>query len=423
MKLTREYAQMLDEKDRLATFREQFYLQDDVIYLDGNSLGLLSKKAEISLLSMLDSWKRFGIDGWTKGENPWFYFAEKLGKLSAPLVGAKREEVIVTGSTTSNLHQLVATFFHPKGKRTKILADALNFPSDIYALQSQLRLHDLDPEEHLVRVKSRDGRTLHEEDLIEAMQDDIALIILPSVLYRSGQVHDMECLTKAAHERGITIGFDLCHSIGAIPHELSQWEVDFAFWCNYKHMNGGPGAVGGLYVNESHFELTPGLTGWFGSNKEKQFDMGHTFTKGAGAGAYQLGTPHILSMAPLLGSLEMFQQAGIGNIRRKSLQLTEYMMELVDHELSDHEFMIANPRKADQRGGHILLDHREAARICKALKANNIIPDFRAPNGIRFAPVALYNTFEEVWQAIQLLKSIMEEKQYEKFSNTREVIA
>ena len=254
-----EYAKTLDAADKLAAFRDEFYLTKEMIYMDGNSLGLLSKRAEKSLLDLLNSWKTLGIDGWTEGDNPWFYLSESVGEKMAHLVGGLKNEVIATGSTTTNLHQLVATFYKPSGNKTKILADELNFPSDIYALKSQLTLKGYDPEEHLVQVKSADGRFLSEEAIIEAMTEDIALIVLPGVLYRSGQVLDMERLTAAAQERGIPIGFDLCHSIGAVEHSLHDWGVDFAFWCTYKHLNGGPGSVGGLFVHEKHFGTAPGL--------------------------------------------------------------------------------------------------------------------------------------------------------------------
>jgi len=322
---TLEYAKKLDDQDALKIYRDEFYLQPNVIYMDGNSLGLLSKRAEQSLLSLLDSWKKYGIDGWTQGEHPWFYFSETLSEMCAPLVGASKEEVIITGSTTSNLHQLIASFYHPKGTRTKILADELNFPSDLYAINSQLSLHGFNPTEHMKLVKSRDGDTLNEEDIVESMTEDVALIVLPSVLYRSGQILQMKELTKEAHKRNILIGFDLCHSIGSIPHQLDDWDVDFAFWCNYKHLNGGPGAVGGLYVNRKHFGQKPGLAGWFGSDKEKQFDLSIHMTPAGNASAYQIGTPNILSAAPLYGSLEMFTEAGIDAIRDKSLKLTDYI--------------------------------------------------------------------------------------------------
>ncbi|UOY92297.1 kynureninase [Ectobacillus sp. JY-23] len=423
LQYTLEYAKQLDQEDTLRDFRNEFYLQPNTIYMDGNSLGLLSKRAEKTLLESLEDWKIHGIDGWMQGNHPWFFMAETLGEKLAPLVGAAPEEVVVTGSTTVNLHQLVATFYQPKGKRTKILADELTFPSDIYALQSQLRNHGFDPEDHLIRVKSRDGRCIEEDDIIAAMTDDIALIVLPTVLYRSGQILDMKRLTQEAHQRGILIGFDGCHSVGAIPHAFSEWGVDFAYWCNYKHLNGGPGSVGGLYVNRKHFGTMPGLAGWFGSTKEKQFDMEHTFTPAQSAGAYQIGTPHVLSCAPLLGSLEIFAEAGIENIREKSLKINQYLMDLIEHELPDMGFVIGNPREDVRRGGHISLEHEEAARICKSLKEHGIIPDFRAPNIIRLAPVALYSSYAEVWQVVQILKTIMTEKHYKKYPNTREVVA
>ncbi|MFD1170986.1 kynureninase [Oceanobacillus picturae] len=423
MNTEKSYAKELDQQDELNSFRKEFYLGNDTIYFDGNSLGLLSKRAEQSVLALMASWKEHAIDGWTEGTHPWYYVSEKLGKLSAPLIGAEEDEVIVTGSTTTNLHQLTATFFKPEGKRTKILADELNFPSDIYAIKSQLELKGLDPEEHLVQVKSKNGNTLETTNIVAAMTEDIALIILPSVLYRSGQLLDIQTLTKEAHQRGIMIGFDLCHSIGSIPHHLSEWGVDFAFWCTYKHLNGGPGSVGGLYVNKRHFGKRPGLAGWFSSAKDKQFDMEHTLSPADTAGAYQIGTPHVLSIAPLIGSLEMFQEAGIDRIRDKSLRLTGYLMDLIKSELSSYGFTIANPEDETTRGGHVFLIHPEAARICKALKADGVVPDFRNPNGIRLAPVALYNTFEEVWEMVSRLKKIMDEKSYKDYENKRGVIA
>ncbi|MBS4172645.1 kynureninase [Bacillus sp. FJAT-49736] len=417
------YAKMLDEQDVLAEYKKEFYLKEDTIYLDGNSLGLLSKRAEASCLQILESWKQLGIDGWTNGKYPWFYLSEKLGKLTAPLVGAVPDEVIVTGSTTVNLHQLAATFYKPEGNKTKILADELNFPSDIYALQSQIKLKGLDPSTHLVKVSSRDGRTLNEDDIIAAMTEEIALVVLPGVLYRSGQILDMKRLTEAAHKQNILIGFDLCHSIGAIPHSLHDWDVDFAFWCNYKYLNAGPGSVGGLFVHQNHFGKIPGLAGWFSSKKEVQFDMDHLLTPANAAGTFQIGTPHLLSMAPLIGSLEMFAEAGIDKLRSKSIRLTNYMIELINIELIDFGLTIANPLDESTRGGHVFLEHQEAASICKALKANGVIPDFRAPNGIRFAPVAFYNSYEDVYHAITILKDIMNLKKYREFENTRDVIA
>lgn len=413
----------LDANDSLASFRDLFYLPEDAIYLDGNSLGLLSRPAEQALQALLASWKQYGIDGWMGGQHPWFYLAERLGDAMAGLVGAHPDEVIATGSTTSNLHQLISTFYQPTGQRYKIVADELTFPSDIYALQSQVRLHGFSPEDALIRVASRDGATLSEADLIAAMDDSVALVVLPSVLYRSGQLLDVERLTRAAQERRIPIGFDLCHSIGAVPHQLNAWGVDFAVWCTYKYLNGGPGSVAGLYVNRRHFERDPALTGWFGSDKRVQFDMAHAFTKAADAGSYQLGTPHVLSLAPLIGSLEMFQTAGMEAIRSKSLQLTDYLMARVDAELADFGFRIGNPRESHRRGGHVSLVHPEAVRICKALKKAGVIVDYRAPDVVRLAPIALYTSFADVHEAVGRLRGIMESRAYEQFEKQREVIA
>ncbi|MDL4839740.1 kynureninase [Aquibacillus rhizosphaerae] len=417
------YAKGLDDKDELKYFRDEFYTNPGVIYLDGNSLGLLSKQAETAVSSVMEAWKNLAINGWIEGEHPWFYLSELLGEKLAPLVGSRLNEVVVTGSATGNLHQLIASFYNPSGTKTKILADQLNFPSDIYALKSQLELKGYNASENLIQVESLDGHILCDDDIIEVMTDEIAVVVLPSVLYRSGQILDMKRLTQEAHARNIIIGFDLCHSIGAIPHHLHEWGVDFAFWCNYKHLNGGPGSVGGLFVHEKHFGKKPGLAGWFGSKKDKQFDMEHELTAEEHAGAFQVGTPHILSAAPLIGSLELFEEAGIHRIRNKSLQLTDYLFGLINHELKDHGFVIKSPMSEKQRGAHLFLEHKEAARICKALKAEGVIPDFRAPNGIRIAPIALYNSFSEVWYTVNILKGIMEDETFKKYSNERGVIA
>lgn len=419
--MNRETAIRLDEQDPLKAYRDEFYVKERQYYLDGNSLGLMSKRAENTVLALLESWKQYGIDGWTEGENPWYYLSEKLGGMCAPLVGAKPEEVILTGSTTTNLHQLLTTFYKPEGKKVKILADELNFPTDLYAITSHLAIHGYDAS-YMKLVKSENGHLLREETIIEAMTEDVALVILPGVLYRSGQVLDLEKLTKAAHARDILIGFDLCHSIGSVPHELHEIGADFAFWCNYKHLNGGPGSVAGIFVHEKHFGTRPGLAGWFGSDKAKQFDLDVEMTPAHTAGAYQIGTPHILSLAPIYGSLELFHEVGIEAVRKKSLQLTQFFMDLIDQELSAFGFTMGNPTDGT-RGGHIYLVHEEAARICKALKEAGVTPDFRAPNGIRLAPVALYNSFMDVWEAVQIMKSIMENETYKKFENKRGVVA
>lgn len=423
MKQSKAYALQLDAKDPLHHYKKEFYFPPNSNYMDGNSLGLLSKRAEKSLLEIVKSYKRFGIDGWLKGDNPYFYLAERLGEMTAPLLGALPGEVIVANSTTVNLHQLLATFFRPKGKQTKILTDEFAFPSDMYAIKSQLLFHGLNPDEHLVLVKSRDGKIIYEEDIISAMTDEIAVIVLPTVMYRNGQVLNVNRLTKEAHKRGIIIGFDACHSIGVIPHSFHKDEVDFAVYCNYKYVNGGPGAPAGLFVHKKHFGKTPALAGWFSSDKNTQFDMSHKLKPANNAGAYQIGTPHILSMAPLLGALELINEAGIDRIRKKSLALTEYMIKLIDSELAGMGFSVVTPRSPKARGGHVALQHKEAARICKALKEKGIILDFRPPDIIRLAPVPLYRSFSDVFEVVQTIKKIMLNKDYLKFKNEREVVA
>jgi kynureninase len=411
-----------DETDPFKKYRSEFFLRENQLYMDGNSLGLMSKRAERSLLDMMESWKTLGIDAWTEGSHPWFYFSEKLSEKTAPIIGAKSNEVIVTGSITINLHQMLSTFYQPNGKRKTILADHLTFPSDIYAIKSHLQLRGME-EADLVQVGLAEEHLLSEDEIINKMTPNVALILLPSVLYRSGQLLDIKRITEEANRRGIIIGFDLAHSIGAIPHELHDWGVDFAVWCNYKYLNSGPGGVGGLFVHEKHSNILPGIAGWFGSDKSLQFDMSHTFTPADSAGAFQVGTPHIFSLAPLKGSLEIFEEVGMEAIRKKSLSLTNYLMKGITEQLSNYGFTMINPTEDSSRGGHVALVHPEAARICKALKADDVIPDFRSPNIIRLAPIAFYTSYQDVYHCVQILKVIMEEKRYEKFENTRNVVA
>lgn len=419
------YAASRDRNDPLRGFRERFYLREDRIYLDGNSLGLASRDAEAAVLRALDDWKTLGIDGWTNADRPWFHLGEDLGGLQAELVGAEPDEVVLTGGTTINLHSLVATFYRPEGRRTKILADELNFPSDLYALASQVRLRGYAPEEHLVLAASRDGRTLDEDDLIAAMGDDVALVVLPSVLYRSGQLLDMARLTEAAHRRGIPIGFDCSHSVGSVPHRLHEWDVDFAFWCTYKYLNGGPGAVGSLFVHRRHFGTPPALAGWWGYDKARQFDMALDFAPAAGAGAWQIGTPSVLSAAALYGALGIFREAGIERVRARSLDLTDYLMYLIDELLValPYGFAVGTPREAARRGGHVALEHSDAIRICKALKARGVIPDFRFPNVIRLAPIALYTTYAELWRTVAILRDIVDRGEHLAYSAERDAVA
>jgi kynureninase len=342
------------------------------------------------------------------------------------LLGAEPESVVVTGTTTVNQHALTATFYLPVDRRRKIVATALDFPSDVYALQSLIQLHGGDPERDLVLVPSLDGRTIAEEDVIAALTADVALALLPAVLYRSGQLLDMALLATVARERGISLGFDCSHSAGAVPHHFDAWGVDWAFWCSYKYLNAGPGATGGLYVNRRHWGTTPGLAGWWGYDKERQFDMVHTWQGAAAAGAWQISTPSLLASAPLRGSLRLFHEAGIEALRAKSLAQTEYLMRLLEETgliSAKYGFAIGTPRAADRRGGHVAVEHDEAPRIARALKGRGVIPDFRAPNVIRLAPTPLSTTYHELWRTMQVLKDIIDRGEHLQVAAGRDLVA
>jgi kynureninase len=414
-----------DARDPLAPFRSRFYRRPGVIYLDGNSLGLASKDAEAAILAAVEDWKRYGIDGWLGGDRPWFTVGEELGAMQAGLVGALPGEVMLTGATTINLHALLATFYRPAGRRTKIVADSLNFPSDLYALASQIRLRGLDPAEHLVLVPPRNGTLLDEADIVAALGDDTALLLAPTVLYRSGQLLDVARLTRAAHERGVSVGLDGSHSVGVVPHRFHDDGVDWAVWCTYKYLNSGPGAVASLFVHERHHGTVPALAGWWGSDKDRQFDMAVDFTPAGNAGAWQISTPSILGSAPLYGSLKIVEEAGLDQIRAKSLDLTAWLISLVDAWLSDepYGFSIGTPREPERRGGHIALEHPEGVRICKALKTRGIVPDFRPPNVIRVAPSPLYTTYDDVWQLVRALREIVEAGEHRQFAAAREAVS
>jgi kynureninase len=423
-RLDEGYALEMDAEDPLAGFKGRFYPLGNNIYMDGNSLGLMSKDAEKTLLRLIEEWKTLGIRGWEGGQISWINYAEELGNLQAPLVGADIDECVVTGGTTINLHTLVSTFYQPQGKRRKILADELNFPSDLYALRAQIRLKGGEPAKDLILVESRDGVNIEEEDVISDMSDEIALVVLPSVYYRSGQLLDMERITKEAHRLGIIVGFDCSHSVGVVPHHFSKWKIDFAFWCNYKYMNGGPGSTGSIYVNKKHWGKLPGMTGWFGNAKSTMFEMRTEFDPARTTAAWQIGTTTILSTAPIEGSLRVMREAGIERIREKSLKITGYLMYLIDEILSEapYNYFIATPRSPERRGGHVGISHKDAWKINQALIANGVIPDFRPPNIIRLAPIPLYIGYHEVWKVVQILKSVIDKGDIEKFSDDKSTV-
>ena len=428
----------LDAADPLARFRAEFFLPPGKIYLDGNSLGLLSRRAEAHLTRVIAEWRTLGIDGWTEASPPWLTLAETIAEKLAPLLGAAPDELCLTGQTTNNLHQLLATLFDPSGTdlptrephdhgsgdpchcppRTVILGDALNFASDAYALQSHLRRRGLDPATHLRLIPSRDGRVLRLDDILTAFSaPDVQLAVLPAVIFTSGQLLDVATLTRKARQRGIFIGWDLSHSIGAVPHTLGGDEgPDFAFWCNYKWLNAGPGAVGGLFLHRRHHARAPGLAGWWGVRADRRFAMAPHHEPAAGAAALHIGTPHILSLAPLLGCLELIEEAGgLCALRAKSLALTDFLLALIDRDLAPLGFTVATPRGEPARGGHLALAHPDAWRFCQALKAAHVVPDFRAPDLIRLAPSPLYTSFTDCAEAIARLKHIAVTRTHENF--------
>ncbi len=409
------YARSLDQADALAHLRQRFYTKPGQIYMDGNSLGLCSIDAEQAVLRALEDWKTHGIGLWTGADTNYFLYHDLIGEKLARLIGAQPDEVTVCASTTLNIHQCCATFWKPTKERYKILVDELNFPTDRYALVSQILQRGLDPATILVTVPSRDGKTLDEDALIAAMGEDVALVLLPSVLYRSAQLLDMARLTEEAHRRGCLIGFDLCHSIGSVDHNLDAIGCDFAVWCNYKYLSGGPGATAGLYIHRRHLSSSPGLWGWWGNRKDTQFELLPDFAPAANAGGWQTGTAPILSMAAIDGALNVYEGVDMRQVREKSLKLTGYLMALIDEVLAPYGFSVGNPREDAHRGGHVALEHEMAITINEALKAAGVVPDFRYPNVIRLAPSPMYTRFEDVYALVQILVDIMESKAYLKY--------
>lgn len=420
---SKQFAIDMDNKDPLRSFKERFYVKPGTIYMDGNSLGLCSMDAEKHLLEALENWKTHGIDVWSHPDVNYFLYQDKLGELTAPLINAKPSEVTICTNTTINIHKALATFYRPTKERYKIIVDDLNFPTDRYAVDSQVKLHGYKVEDAVRVVTSRDGKNIFEDDMIEAMTDDVCLILLPSVLYRSSYLVDMQKIADAARAKGIYVGFDLSHSIGSVPHDFSRIQPDFAVWCSYKYLNGGPGAIAGLYINEKHFKLGPGIAGWHGNKKETQFDLNQTFEPAEYAGAWQTGTQPIFSMAPIEGSLRMFAEAGLENIRAKSLKITAYLMFLIDEKLRKYGFSYGNPTDDERRGGHVALEHQDAIRLTKALKDKGVIPDFRYPNVIRLAPIAFYVSYEDIFNLVEIIIGIMENKDYEKYDGNRGTVA
>ena len=420
--LSKAHAQELDANDSLAHFRNEFHLPvidgKQTLYFTGNSLGLMPKLAEKYLEEELEDWKNWGVEGHFHARRPWMPYHEFFSESLSKLVGAKPEEVVVMGSLTNNLHLLMVSFFRPEGKRTKILCEAKAFPSDQYALASQLRYHGLDPKEHLIEVGPREGEHhIRKEDFmaaIDAHGEEIAMMMIGGVNYYTGQVMDMKQLTAHAQNKGITVGWDLAHGAGNIDIKLHDWNVDFAAWCHYKYINSGPGATAGYFVHERHHGKAdiPRFEGWWGHDKETRFEMPETFKPIPTAEAWQLSNVPVMAMAPLRASLDLFDKAGVENLRAKSRKLTGYLQEVLEFvaEESGSNFEIITP--VEERGAQIsLLVHGYGRPLFDYLMKHGVIADWREPNVIRMAPVPLYNNFEDIRAFGEILLNYLKAQQ------------
>jgi kynureninase len=411
------YAQQLDRSDKLATFRDQFHIPvidgKSVIYFTGNSLGLQPKRTKAYIEQELNDWAQWGVEGHFHAKHPWMPYHELFPALLAPIVGAQEQELVVMNQLTVNLHLLMVSFYRPTRQRFKIICEAKAFPSDQYALESQLRFHGLDPEQALIEVAPRAGAHIIEEaDVLAAIEqhrDELALVMLGGVNYYTGQVFDMATITRAAHAAGAICGFDLAHAAGNIPLQLHNWGVDFACWCSYKYLNSGPGGVSGVFIHEKHIAnpALPRFAGWWGYTKETRFQMAKGFTPIPTAEGWQLSNAPILSMAALKASLDIFAEAGFEALVGKSKQLAAYLHATVQHVnglSSTPSIEVITPDSEARHGCQVsLLMLRDGRKVFDALTNAGVVADWREPNVIRIAPVPLYNRFEDIYQFGQIL--------------------
>lgn len=412
----RPTADALDEADPLAGCRAQFNIPrhsdgNEFAYFCGNSLGLQPRAARERVCEALDDWATLAVEGHFAAKRPWYPYHEALRAPGARLVGAEPHEVVFMNGTTVNLHLMLASFYRPNGARRCILIEDAAFPSDLYAVQTQIRHHGLDPADALIVARPRPGEpTLRTADLIETIESAgprLALVMLSGVNYYTGQYFDLPAITAAAHRVGALAGFDLAHAAGNVPLSLHAWGVDFAVWCTYKYLNSGPGAVAGCFVHERHARDTtrPRLGGWWGNDPATRFRM-HLeaeFRPVASADAWQLSNPPILALAPVLASLEIFDAVGMAALRKKSLALTAYLRELLGR-MPSSRYSILTPRAEAEHGCQMSILISERGReLFKALSEAGIVCDFREPDVIRVAPVPLYNRFADVWRFAQVL--------------------
>jgi kynureninase len=406
-----------DARDPLAAFAGEFHHPEDrngrkLVYLCGHSLGLQTKSTAEYVAQELADWQRLGVLGHHAATRPWLDYHERATPALAALAGADQIEVVAMNSLTVNLHLMMVSFFRPDGPRNRVLIEKSAFPSDRYAIASQLEFHGLTAAEHLLEAAPRAGeRCLRTEDLLACIEREgrrLALVLLPGVQYLTGQALDLGPLIAAARRSGAAVGLDLAHAIGNVPLRLHDWDVDFAVWCSYKYLNAGPGAVGGCFVHERHARRSdlPRFAGWWGHMKSTRFQMGPQFTPMAGAQGWQISNPPILSSAPLLASLAVFQRAGVERLREKSISLTRFLERLIEERLRDAVEVIT-PADAHQRGSQLslrlALPAHEAKRCHERLAAAGVIGDWREPDILRLAPVPLYNSYHDVFVAVDAL--------------------
>jgi kynureninase len=419
MRTDREHAHALDAADPLAAWHDRFILPRDLrdgrelVYLCGHSLGAQPVLAADYVEEVMRDWRSLGVEGHFGGRHPWLSYHERLAPSLAELVGADPSEVIAMNSLTANLHFMLVSFYRPSGQRTAILMERQAFPSDRYAVESQLRWHGHDPARDLIEIAPRPGESLlRTEDIVATIEREgarIATILLPGVQYLSGQWLDIEAITMAGHRAGCFVGWDLAHAVGNVPVRLHDAGADFAAWCSYKYLNGGPGAVAGAFVHARHGKdaTLPRFAGWWGHDKSTRFLMGPEFHAIPGAEGWQLSNPPILALAPLAASLEHFAAAGLPALRRKSRTLTAYFEKLVQLRLSGR-VEILTPFDPERRGAALSLRllglSRDRARaVFDGLRRRLILPDWREPDVIRAAPVPFYNRFDDVWRCVDAL--------------------
>jgi len=411
------FALAQDAADPLASFREEFEWPTDeagrrLTYLVGNSLGLLPKAARAIIAEELDEWALRGVEGHMKARTPWYTYHEFLRDSTARLVGARPDEVVVMNTLTTNLHLMLASFYRPAGRRVKVVMEENAFPTDQYAVASHLRVRGVDPANVIVARARPDEATLRTEDLERLFAEDgseIALLLLGGVNYYSGQLFDLATLAAAAHRAGIMVGYDLAHAVGNVPLSLHAWDVDFAIWCSYKYLNGGPGAPGGCFVHQRHGDDTsiPRLGGWWGNDPRTRFQMRPEFIPRTGADGWQLSNPPILSMAPLRASMELFDRAGLTALRAKSEALTGYLEALLA-AIPGSPVRVLTPPAAAERGCQLSLHIAGRGRaLHDGLRERGIVTDYREPDVVRMAPTPLYNSYRDVWHTARVVREAL----------------